>query len=475
MSRTEAEAKTRRRSIKASATRLRIYIESPQAEQATKFELVERKKKLTELFRQYDETQSFIECLDSQSNDANVIAAHAEERARFEEAYFQLIVLYDQRISRFEQAQVIPQSVSSSTNQVTHQNNTESQIRLPRIQLPVFSGAYEDWCTFHDSFDKLIHANASLSATQKFHYLRSLLKDKAAEIIKSFDITADNYAEAWKLLNERFDNKKRIVQTHVKAMFEIPPIHKENYTALRNLLDNLLKYFRALRALQRPVDSWDDMMIHLVIAKLDSSTIKEWQTSRTDNQLPTFNELTNFLAQRCEALEATFSKSSTRSNLEVSNSSQKAKNPSSHVSTSNQVCVHCKNNHFIFQCDSFRELPVEKRFEIVKSSHLCINCLKNKGHQAKNCTSGSCRKCGKAHNTLLHFDSNKSSTSNTENQTSIPPKSTNASLSESPNPVVTQCALKLIVRLKFTSQPLTYTIVKDSLMAAEYCWIVVHN
>ncbi|KYQ53622.1 hypothetical protein ALC60_01863 [Trachymyrmex zeteki] len=196
MIQTEAEAKTRRRFIKASATRLRTYIESPQSEHAPKFELVEH----------------------SESDDSNVTSAHAVERARFEEAYFQLTALYDLRISRFEQAQVIPQSVSSS-NQVTRQNNTESQIKLPRIQLPIFSGAYEDWCTFHDSFDKLIHANASLSATQKFHYLRSSLKDKAAEIIKSFDITAENYLEAWKLLNERFDNKKRIVQTHVKAMF----------------------------------------------------------------------------------------------------------------------------------------------------------------------------------------------------------------------------------------------------------------
>jgi len=57
------------------------------------FGLVERKKKLTNLFRQYDKVQSYIECLDSDSNE-NVIAAHAEERARFEEAYFQLMALY---------------------------------------------------------------------------------------------------------------------------------------------------------------------------------------------------------------------------------------------------------------------------------------------------------------------------------------------------------------------------------------------
>ncbi|EGI70464.1 hypothetical protein G5I_00758 [Acromyrmex echinatior] len=82
----EAEVKTRRRCIKTSATRLRTYLESPQAEQATKFELVEH----------------------SDSNDQNVIAAHAEERARFEEAYFQLMASYEQRINQFESAGYSP-------------------------------------------------------------------------------------------------------------------------------------------------------------------------------------------------------------------------------------------------------------------------------------------------------------------------------------------------------------------------------
>jgi len=215
-----------------------------------------------------------------------------------------------------------------------------------------------------------------------FTLVFSLLKNKAV------DIAVDNYAEAWKLLNEQFDNKRRIVQTYVRAMFEITPIHKENYTALQNLFDNVLKHFKALKALQRPVESWDDMIIHLV-AKFDSSTIKEWQTSRVDNRIRSRNLLSSTAMW---LWKATFNKSLTsRSNCEALNNSQKARNPSSHLSTSNQICVHCKDN-LVFQCDLFRKLPVEKRFEIVKNSYLGINCLK--GHQAKDCTSTFCRKCG---------------------------------------------------------------------------------
>jgi len=155
--------------------------------------------------------------------------------------------VYEERLSTFEQADVMPQSNANVRNRTVHQNNPESHIRLPKIQLPSFSGSYEDWYTFHDSFKNLIHANENLSAIQKFHYLRSSLKDNAAEVIKSFDITTDNYLKAWQLLNERFDNKRRIVQTHIKAMFEITPIHKENCATLRSLLDNILNILELLR------------------------------------------------------------------------------------------------------------------------------------------------------------------------------------------------------------------------------------
>jgi len=102
MNLSESEAKVSRRSIKTAAMRFRNYIDSPQAEHATKFELAECKKKLANLFEQYDEVQSRIECLVS-NIDADLTANHSEDRAHFEEAYFHLMFLFDQRLSLFEQ------------------------------------------------------------------------------------------------------------------------------------------------------------------------------------------------------------------------------------------------------------------------------------------------------------------------------------------------------------------------------------
>lgn len=115
--------------------------------------------------------------------------------------------------------------------------------------------------------------------------------------------------EAWELLIERYDNRRCIVQDHIKSFFELSSMPKENHTQLRVLLDGVCKHLRALKALERPDDAWNDLVIHLVISKLDMTIKKEWETSRTDSSIPTFKQLKDFLLQRCLALEAIASKS----------------------------------------------------------------------------------------------------------------------------------------------------------------------
>ncbi|XP_018400802.1 PREDICTED: uncharacterized protein LOC108778188 [Cyphomyrmex costatus] len=88
---------------------------------------------------------------------------------------------------------------------------------------------------------------------------------------------------------------------------------------------------------------------------------------------------------------------------------QSSKQFQAHVGTENSTCPICQNTHKIFQCLIFRDMSVQARLEKVKSSRLCYNCLKP--FHGKKCTYGSCKKCYKHHNTLLHND--KTADSNT--------------------------------------------------------------
>jgi len=118
------------------------------------------------------------------------------QRANFETAYFALITKCELILDQFS----IPRTQVTDNLQGTHtsNNNRDSRICFPKIDLPYFSGAYEDWYTYQNTFEKSIHNNNnSFTAVEKFHYLHSSLKERAAEIIKSLETTTNNYQETW--------------------------------------------------------------------------------------------------------------------------------------------------------------------------------------------------------------------------------------------------------------------------------------
>lgn len=251
----------------------------------------------------------------------------------------------------------------------------------------------------------MIHENPMLPNVQKMQYLMSSLTHEAKGITSSLEASDENYHEAWKMLKDRYNDDSLIIQKHVKALFEQPMLTKENYLELRQLLDNVLKHVRALKAMKRPTYQWDDLLIRLITSRMDPTTNKEWETTIRRGEIPTFNQLTDFLTQRCRALEASSRSQRTTLNAQKVNKSDKNKGTTVHVATTNIMCAYCtKGDHPIFKCASYLELEVDQRIKEAKSLKLCLNCLKPASHQAKQCGSGSCRKCHKRHNTLLHLE-----------------------------------------------------------------------
>ena len=71
-----------------------------------------------------------------------------------------------------------------------------SSAKLPKIELPRFSGNILEWCSFQEQFDAVIHNNPQIKPITKFSYLRSLLHGDALNCIKGFSLTEANYTLA---------------------------------------------------------------------------------------------------------------------------------------------------------------------------------------------------------------------------------------------------------------------------------------
>lgn len=70
--------------------------------------------------------------------------------------------------------------------------NSSSQsvsVKLPKINLPHFSGDYKDWPCFRDLFTGSVDNNKQLTTTQKFQHLKSLLRDDAANLVKHIPVS----------------------------------------------------------------------------------------------------------------------------------------------------------------------------------------------------------------------------------------------------------------------------------------------
>lgn len=277
------------------------------------------------------------------------------------------------------------------------------------MTLPDFNGEYHTWLQFHDTFLTLIHQNVKLNNIEKFYYLKGCLKGEASEILQSLEVSDANYETAWELLRQRFENKRIIIEKHVQTMFEYPTISKESAILLRKLIDDFNKHIRALKSAGEPTEHWDRLLIHLLITKLDLTTKREWQEhtiSKENDILPTFGDMMTFLNNRYQILEAIKDTNNVhKAHNTKSEHKRSSERTQSYFATQSATCEYCKNSHYIYQCESFKKLPVQQRYETAKKLKLCTNCLRS-NHFSRTCKASSCRHCNKRHNSLLHSEDN---------------------------------------------------------------------
>ena len=100
--------------------------------------------------------------------------------------------------------------------------------------------------------------------------MRSLLNKTASQAIEGFPLTADNYAAAWKLLNERFGNGQIIISSHVNKILNISSVYSPNVRRLRELYDKVESNVRALENLGVSYEQFGSLLVPLILEKLSN-------------------------------------------------------------------------------------------------------------------------------------------------------------------------------------------------------------
>nr|CAI5859917.1 unnamed protein product [Callosobruchus analis] len=400
-------ARIERGQVKAVLTRFARFIDEYTDDKIIQLEA--RLEKVEPLLEQFYKIQQKVELFEDSEQDD-------QETDDFEDHYYNLVekakALINDHYSK--QLSVNPPEQAMSYVQEHQPLNHASNVKFPALELPKFYGDYDKWGQFRDMFTALVHNEPYMENVKKFYYLLSCLKGDAAKVVDSMAVTNDNYLTAWELLKSRFENPHIIVKNHVRALFELPSTTKDYHQSLRKLTDEVQKHIRSLEILGEPVDTWDTLLIYMITRKLDPASEKEWEESIITKGITSpryeYNDLLNFLSDRCQLLEAVTSKYENQSNSRFEKVNRFEKRPNntpvgnaSHL-VSNSVaikCAYCKESQPLYTCSKLKLLPVASRYAEIRALKLCTNCLRS-NHGPDKCIARGCKYCNKRHNTMLH-------------------------------------------------------------------------
>ncbi|XP_015121270.1 uncharacterized protein LOC107044037 [Diachasma alloeum] len=339
--------------------------------------------------------------------------------------YHQLKFAVHELVEPLTPPQSVP-NVQTEVPRVIHTVQEDRRYNFPKIQPPKFDGELKNYLQWWSLF-KPIHEDIKILKEQKFTYLVQGMVEgsRAAELIKSFPPTPENYENAVASLRNRFGKKELLVEAYVRELLTLVLNNTVDNTEVRKLsttYDQLKTQLRALETLGVITDMRAAMLYPLVESSLPEEPLRAWQRHFSTLQIPDAKErikkFMDFLEaevetdQRIDMARQGFGISpSTNSESTDQKSKKKPKGEYKPIptaagllttkSSTSSVCIFCDENHNSAACEKARRMTLAESTTIVKSKNACFNCFKI-NHSYKTCRfKENCGWCGRRHVLLM--------------------------------------------------------------------------
>ena len=291
-------------------------------------------------------------------------------------------------------------------------SKSQKCVKLPKFELPKFSGNVLEWQSFWDKFEASIHSS-DLPDINKFTYLQSYLEGEAKAAVQGLSVTADHYQLAVNILKKRFGRKGRIIFAHVQSLLNLSLTqNKSSVAALWQLKDELTAHVRSLEQLGVDGTQYGIILTPLVLSRLPHDIRMEWAREGEEREsdlewlLHFLNTEISCRERSSMVLKQKYDNSGTTGTAASNNSVKKSQSGGSATSLvsysskdSGVVCVFCEGKHAADRCSEARKLSHAERQERVQKSPLCFRCLKT-GHRAIGCVA-TCQNCSGRHHAIL--------------------------------------------------------------------------
>ena len=314
---------------------------------------------------------------------------------------------------------------------VQRQQESTLALTLPQPDVPVFSGNPIEYWTFIRAFENLIDKKTTCESA-RLYYLVQYTSGEVQELVKSCLSMSEEsgYRTARNLLQKEYGSSYKIASTYVEKLSSGPTIKAEDGEALKRFsialtgCKNTLTEIGYLSKLENP-DT-----LRAIVQRLPFGLRQKWRDvadniTETQNREITIADLSDFVSAKARAAtHAVFGNISsqplqslggsearrrppprTRSSFGTqAETSQEHDNIEMQSNQAGRKCPLCKSDHWLSQCDTFKEKSLAARWQYVNSENLCSNCLVA-GHSAHSCPKkGFCRVtgCNGKHSSYLH-------------------------------------------------------------------------
>ncbi|KAJ8961400.1 hypothetical protein NQ318_014645 [Aromia moschata] len=287
--------------------------------------------------------------------------------------------------------------------------------KLPKLQIPNFSGNIKDWPTYIECFNSLIHHNGNLSDVDRVHYLIGSLSGAALSVCSGVPPTGENYRIIYQTLVDKYSDKRATANYYLDQIINFRQAQTETATSLNAFLEKFDVAVKSLQKLQ--ISELDDYILaYLALSKLNPETQRLFENAHRKTEMPSYTDIVTFVKEQAKICIRSPNK---KLNSSLDSKNDKPKQTHSFLVQNNlsrqNKCYVCKNNvHPITECSKFLGMCPLDRYTFIRNNHFCLNCLGS--HKVINCQSSfNCRTCKLRHHTLLHFKKSSKTPNKTEN------------------------------------------------------------
>ena len=175
----------------------------------------------------------------------------------------------DLKLAEFTQTTSPINTLGASPGNSAQAQGNSVHCRLPKIQLPEFSGDPHAWQGFWDQYQVAIHNNMRISDIDKFNYLKRCLRGESLSAVSGLTLNSDNYKEEVDILKDRFGNEQVLISAHMESLLRINKItSRHDVKGLRMLYNHVESCVRNLKSLKLDPSGYGSLLIPILKERL---------------------------------------------------------------------------------------------------------------------------------------------------------------------------------------------------------------